>query len=62
MAAMKNSSDILRGVDCDAIHCKYQGHANQCFADSITVESQNAVRKAETFCGTFVPNPEMTAT
>ena len=60
MAHMKSGADTLYGVGCDVVNCKYHGHANQCFADSITVESQNAVRKAETFCGTFAPRPDCT--
>ena len=43
----------LCGVGCDVINCKYHGGDNCCHAESISVESQSAIRKAETFCGTF---------
>jgi hypothetical protein len=52
-----SGGDILYGVDCDAVHCKYHGHDNRCYADNIIVESPNALKKAETFCGTFAPRP-----
>ena len=55
---MTNGNDILYGVQCDAKHCKYHGHDNQCYSNSISVEAPNAVKKAETFCGTFAPRPE----
>ncbi|MGM9522049.1 MAG: DUF1540 domain-containing protein [Oscillospiraceae bacterium] len=45
--------DKLHGVGCDVVSCKYHGGDNYCHADSIVVESENAIRKAETFCGTF---------
>jgi len=60
MAEMKSGDDIINGVGCDVVNCKYHGHANQCFADSISVESQNAAKKTETFCGTFAPRPDVT--
>ena len=60
MSVMKNGDDILYGVGCDVVNCKYHDHASHCSADSITVESQNAVKKAETFCGTFAPRPGST--
>ncbi|MEL4105961.1 DUF1540 domain-containing protein [Oscillospiraceae bacterium CM] len=48
-------SDVLYGVGCDAVNCKFHGHDNRCFADSIMVESPDAHKKAETFCSTFAP-------
>lgn len=56
MTDTKNS-DVLYGVGCDVLSCKFHGHDNRCFADSISVESANAQRKQETFCGTFTPRP-----
>lgn len=47
------SGDMLFGVTCDVTNCKYHGHDNRCFANNITVESPRAIKKAETFCGTF---------
>ena len=51
----KNCYDKLTGVGCDVVNCKYHGTDNYCHASSIMVESQNAMKKAETFCGTFAP-------
>ena len=49
----------LSGVGCDVVNCKYHGENNCCHADSIVVESQNAVRKSETFCSTFEARTSM---
>ncbi len=51
----KYFNDKLSGVDCDVVNCKYHSVDNCCHARSITVQSPNAVRKAETFCSTFSP-------
>ena len=45
--------DKLNGVFCDVINCRFHGKDNFCHAESIVVESSNAIRKGETFCGTF---------
>ncbi len=50
-------NDVLYSVGCDVVNCKYHGHDNRCFAESINVESPSAQRKAETYCGTFSPRP-----
>jgi hypothetical protein len=50
-------NDVLYGVSCDVVNCKYHGHDNRCFADSIMVEAPGARKKTETFCGTFAPRP-----
>ena len=50
-------SDVLYGVGCDVVSCKYHGHDNRCFADSINVGAPEAMRKTETFCATFSPRP-----
>ncbi|SHH51262.1 protein of unknown function [Sporobacter termitidis DSM 10068] len=50
-------SDVLYGVGCEVVNCKFHGHDNRCFADSISVEAPSAVKKTETFCGTFAPRP-----
>ncbi len=49
----KSWDDQLSAVGCDVINCRYHGKDNHCHADSIVVESHSAIRKAETFCGTF---------
>ncbi len=51
--------DMLYGVNCDVANCKYHGHDNRCCADNIMVESPSALKKAETFCGTFAPRASM---
>lgn len=48
-------SDTLYGVGCDVNSCRYHGNDDCCHAQKILVESHNALRKAETFCGTFAP-------
>ena len=53
MSDTKIYPDHLRGVGCDVTNCKYHTVAGNCNADKITVESPNAIRKAETFCSTF---------
>lgn len=45
--------DRLSGVGCHVESCKYHGTDNFCHADAIFVGSENAIRKAETYCGTF---------
>ena len=49
-------SEKLSGVGCDVVSCKYHGGDDCCHAECINIQSQNAIRKAETFCGTFSPN------
>ena len=50
---MDNKKDKLNGVGCGVINCKYHTIDNRCTAGRINVESPNAVRMGETFCGTF---------
>lgn len=50
--------DKLYHVGCDVVNCKYHGSDNHCHADRILVESTNATRKSETFCGTFTAKSE----
>ncbi len=45
--------DSIREVNCEVTSCRYHGIDCKCHADSITVESPSAMRKGETFCGTF---------
>ena len=52
-------NEKLSGVGCDVQNCTYHGKDGCCHAQSITVESKNALRKAETFCGTFEPKSIM---
>ena len=47
------------GVGCDVTSCRFHGTDNCCHADQIQVESHNAIRKAETFCGTFEAKASM---
>jgi hypothetical protein len=52
-----SKTDVLYGVGCDVVSCKYHGHDNRCYADNIVIESPTAVKRAETYCGTFTPRP-----
>ena len=52
----KNSCRCVSGVGCDVYNCKYNDtQCKCCTAEHIKVENKTAVKKAETFCGTFVP-------
>lgn len=57
MSSSKNyqQDDKLSGVGCNVTSCEFHGGDNYCHADCINVESHTAIRKAETFCGTFAP-------
>ena len=59
MSDTKIYRDHLPGVGCGVTSCKYHTTENNCCANRITVESEDAVRKAETFCSTFAPNSSM---
>lgn len=47
--------DCLPGVICDASNCVFHTPGNNCKADHIAVENENAEMKVETFCSTFTP-------
>ncbi len=53
MSDTRCGCDKIDGVKCDVTNCRYHGPNDCCQADGIRVESHNAMRKAETFCGTF---------
>ncbi len=58
---MKETNREDRGlcsVRCGVKNCRYHANDNCCQAERITVRSENAVRMAETFCGTFTPRAE----
>jgi hypothetical protein len=55
MIDSKQSCPQNPGVYCGVISCKYHTKNNLCTAEKINVQSENAVRKAETFCSTFAP-------
>ena len=59
MTENKTSGDMLYGVGCDVVNCKYHGHENRCYANSISVESPTAAKNVDTFCGTFASRPDM---
>ena len=50
-----DTGDKLGCVGCRVENCKYHGNDNFCHADAIYVGSEDAIRKAETYCGTFEP-------
>ena len=43
------------GVGCDVTACKYNTIDCRCAAESISVQSENAETKGETYCSTFCP-------
>ncbi len=51
----KSLGQKLSCVGCDVTGCAYHGKDGYCHAQSINVENRSALRKAETFCGTFEP-------
>ena len=59
MSDVTRTNDKLCGVGCDVVNCKYHSTDNCCHADCIAVQSPSAMRKAETFCGTFTPKSSM---
>lgn len=50
---MDKETEKLYGVGCDVINCRFHGKDSACHAESIKVKNIDAVKKAETFCGTF---------
>jgi hypothetical protein len=55
MSHTKDNIPYSPGVGCDVKSCKYHSKDNLCTANRINVASENAMRKAETFCATFTP-------
>ena len=53
------NNETIRGVGCDVVSCRYHGKDNCCCAGCIQVGSTNAIRKGETYCGTFEPKASM---
>ena len=51
--------DVLPGVDCDVVTCRYNDKNKKCSADSIFVGARNAKNKDEAYCGTFTPKATM---
>ena len=51
----KKRENCLHGVRCNVESCAYHGAGNVCTAAAIDVRNENALTKAETFCGTFAP-------
>lgn len=49
------SRSCLGGVCCHVENCVYHTRGNSCTAANIDVKNENALTKAETFCGTFTP-------
>lgn len=45
----------ISGVSCDAKNCKHHTQDDKCTASNIKVENNSAVKKSETWCGTFTP-------
>ena len=56
MENFKDRCECVSGVGCDVFNCKYNDtECKCCTAEHINVENKAALKKAETFCGTFVP-------
>ena len=51
----KKRESCIRGVRCHVENCMHHGAGNVCTAAAIDVRNENALTKAETFCGTFAP-------
>ncbi len=47
--------DCISGVCCTVSNCRHHTLGDQCTATHINVKSEDALTKAETFCGTFAP-------
>jgi len=45
--------NVLSGVECGVINCRYNENGSKCTADCIKVKNESAMKQAETFCGTF---------
>ncbi len=59
MTENRQGRNCVQNVGCSVKDCKYHGMSNVCMAEHISVQSENAQRKAETFCNTFVPRSSM---
>ncbi len=51
----KQSNPGMSCVSCSVRDCKFHDTENFCTASNIKVQNENAQRKAETYCGTFIP-------
>ena len=59
--SLKQDCSALHGVGCCVSGCKYHTAENRCTATGITVQNENAQKKAETFCSTFSPKCSSTS-
>lgn len=50
-----SSQYCIQGICCHVENCIYHTKGDACTAKSIDVKNENAMTKAETFCGTFAP-------
>ena len=50
-----SGQECISGVCCHVENCTYHTKGDMCSAGSIDVKNENALTKAETFCGTFAP-------
>lgn len=55
MSKKNSGRECLHGVCCSVENCTYHAKGGMCTAESIDVKNENALTKAETFCGTFTP-------
>ncbi|MEA5151451.1 MAG: DUF1540 domain-containing protein [Oscillospiraceae bacterium] len=57
----KRPRDINPGICCDVAGCKYNTVDCKCCAAKISVESEKAATKGETYCSTFCPRGSCTS-
>ena len=58
----KTKNTQLPGVGCKVCNCVYHTAENACVAGHISVQNENAQKKAETFCSTFAPKNDCAGT
>ena len=51
----KQRGENLPGVGCEVTNCKYNTVDCRCTAARISVQSEKASTKSETYCSTFCP-------
>lgn len=52
----KQNAQCISGVRCTVESCLHHTGGDKCTAPSIDVKNEDALTRAETFCGTFAPN------
>jgi len=56
MDTKHNNCNCIPEIGCDVYNCKYNDNScSACTAEHIKVENKYALKKGETYCGTFAP-------